>query len=481
MEFRDRETGWIWDDGYGEHVAIVREFAVDQLTPISAFLRLRPLGAHTLLESVEGDEKIARYSFVAIGEWARLLEADGQAVLVGPDGTEVSSDPLELMRKQQRWQKITVPDEVELPFVGGAVGYFGYDWVRQIERLPRRHKKRGPSWEWIWPKAVVAFDHRKQQVTVIVETARRELEQAVTRLGILIEALRQPVVLAEPQAQSLGEVVSNRDQSEFENMVEQAQGHILAGDIFQVVLSQRLSTTLRGDPFSLYRRLRHINPSPYLFYLETPRRTLAGSSPETLVRVTDGKAMNRPIAGTRPRGKTPEEDNALWEDLIHDPKERAEHVMLVDLARNDLGRVCEYGTVTVSSFMEQKVYSHVMHIESEVSGQLKPGMDALDVLKASFPAGTLTGAPKIRAMEIIEMLESEARGAYGGVVGYWSHRGDLDTCITIRTLEIEGERVSVQAGAGIVADSRPAAEYQESLNKSAAALSVLKAGEEEWL
>jgi anthranilate synthase component 1 len=224
-----------------------------------------------------------------------------------------------------------------------------------------------------------------------------------------------------------------------------------------------------------------MNPSPYLFYLETPRRVLAGSSPETLVRVEGRVAINRPIAGTRPRGRTPEEDQALWNNLIHDPKERAEHLMLVDLARNDLGRIAEYGTVKVNAFMVQEKYSHVMHIVSEVQGEVRPEFDALDVLSASFPAGTLTGAPKIRAMEIIEELEPTARGAYGGVVGYWSHRGDLDACITIRTVEIEDGMAYVQAGAGIVADSDPVVEYQESLNKAQAALDVMAQGEDEWL
>ena len=471
----------IWDDGLSERVAVVRRYAVDQLTPISAYLRLRSLGAHTLLESVQADNKIARHSFIALGEWARLLEASGQAVLVSPEGTEVADDPLDLLRKQQARQRVAVPQDEPLPFAGGAVGYFAYDWVRHLERLPRRHQSRGPLWEWVWPKAVVAFDHRSQQVTVIVETVRDQVDQGRARLEILVETLRQPLMLAEPIVRPLTPVESTSSESEFAAMVNRAKQYIVDGDIFQVVLSQRLGAKISGDSFSLYRRLRRLNPSPYLFYLETPRRTLAGSSPETLVRVEDGMAVNRPIAGTRPRGATPEEDQALWESLINDPKERAEHVMLVDLARNDLGRICEYGTVTVEEFMAQELYSHVMHIVSQVRGRLRQGVDALDVLAASFPAGTLSGAPKIRAMEIIEELEPQARGAYGGVVGYWSHRGELDACITIRTLEIEQGTAYVQAGAGIVADSDPAAEYQESLNKAAAALDVLSAGEEEWL
>jgi anthranilate synthase component 1 len=471
----------IWDDGAAEHVAIVRQYAVDQLTPISSFLRLRPLGAHTLLESVEADDKIARYSFIGLGEWARLLEANGQAVLVSPEGTEVADDPIALLRKQQQRQRIAVPEDEFLPFAGGAVGYFGYDWVRSLERLPRRHEPRGPLWEWVWPKAIVAFDHRRQEMTVLVETTRDQIEQGRARLEILVEALRQPLMLAEPNARAVTAVQSTVSEREFVDMVRQAQQYIVNGDIFQVVLSQRLGAKITGDAFSLYRRLRRVNPSPYLFYFETPRRTLAGSSPETLVRVENRTAINRPIAGTRPRGKTPEEDQTLWESLIHDPKERAEHVMLVDLARNDLGRICEYGSVTVEEFMVREMYSHVMHIVSEVRGQLRQDVDALDVLAASFPAGTLSGAPKIRAMEIIEELEPTARGAYGGVVGYWSHRGDLDACIAIRTLELEQDTAYVQAGAGIVADSDPTSEYQESLSKAAAALNVLSAGEEEWL
>ncbi len=472
----------IWDSPDCEHVAVVRNFSVDQITPISAYLRLRPFGAHTLLESVEGDDKVARYSFIGIGEWARLLEADGQAILVGPEGTEVSDDPLELLRKQQARQCIAVPDDVEWPYVGGAIGYFGYDWVRRLEKLPRTHAKRGPDWEWVWPKAVVAFDHRKQQVAVVVETSREQLEQAFTRMEILVDGMRQPVMLAEPRVRNLTPFKSNMTREAYDEMVRRAQEYIVAGDIFQVVLSQNFSTKMSGDPFSLYRKLRHVNPSPYLFYLETPRRILAGSSPEALVRVTGNIASNRPIAGTRRRGKNAEEDKQLWNELIADPKERAEHVMLVDLARNDLGRVCEYGTVNVSQFMERETYSHVMHIVSEVEGVLKPDCDALDALAACFPAGTLSGAPKIRAMEIIEELENQARGAYGGVVGYWSHGGNLDACITIRTLDVRGDEVSVQAGGGIVADSIAADEFQESVNKASAALSVLDGGgEEDWL
>lgn len=471
----------VWDNDSNSYVAVVQRYIFDQITPISAFLLLRPFGAHTLLESVEGDEKIARFSFIGIGEWARLLEADGQAVLVGPEGTQVADDPLVLLRQQAERQRVTVPDSLELPFSGGAIGYFGYEWVRRLEKLPRRHAKRGPDWEWVWPKAVVAFDHARHQLTVIVESAREQVDQAKTRLQMLVEGLRQPLMLAEPRVQRAGPVVPNLDRDHYDQMILRAKEHIVAGDVFQVVLSQSLSTDIIGDPFNLYRKLRYINPSPYLFYFETPRRTLVGASPEALVRVKNGVVSNRPIAGTRPRGKSSQEDQALWDELIHDPKERAEHVMLVDLARNDLGRVSEYGTIAVTEFMQPERYSHVMHIVSEVQGNLTPQFDALDALAASFPAGTLTGAPKIRAMELIEELEPSARGTYGGVMGYFAHSGDLDTCITIRTLDVTEGQVVVQAGGGIVADSDVDREYQESLNKASAALSVLEPGEEEWL
>lgn len=468
----------VWGAG---QVAVVRSYAVDQLTPMAAFMRLRPLGAHTLLESVEGDEKIARYSIIAVGEWARLLEADGQAVLVGPEGTEVGPDPVAMLRKQQARQRVEVPADVELPYVGGAVGYFSYDWVRHLERLPQNHPRRGPRWEWVWPREVVIFDHRRQRVTLIVEGDGENREAAYDRLTVLADALARPLAVPAPSVARTGAVQANMTEAEYREKVIRAQQYIRAGDIFQVVLSQRLFAPIVGDPLHLYRKLRRVNPSPYLFYMETPRRILAGSSPEALIRVTGRTVANRPIAGTRARGRDAAEDARLWEELIHDAKERAEHIMLVDLARNDLGRVSEYGSVRVTEYMRQELYSHVMHIVSEVQGRLRPGLDALDALAAAFPAGTLTGAPKIRAMEIIDELEPESRGAYGGVVGYWSHRGDLDACITIRTLEVDGDMVSVQAGGGVVADSRPEMEYQESLNKAGAALSTLEPAEEEWL
>lgn len=460
--------------------AAARVFPVDQDTPITAFLKLRAMGAHTLLESVEGDEKVARYSFIAIGQLARLLDQGGRAVLDGERGRLEAADPTPLLREGWRFYRAEVPADVHLPYTGGAVGYLAYDWVRSIERLPRRHPPCSPGWHWVWPHTVVAFDHRQQTLSVVAqarpEEGRGRLEARLQAVEAALSRSHQPVTSA---VRRIGPVTSNLTAERYRTMVRSARRHITAGDIFQVVLSQKLSAPVDGDAFGLYRRLRRLNPSPYLFYLETGERTLVGSSPELLVRVQDGEVATRPIAGTRPRGATPEQDAALWEDLVRDGKERAEHVMLVDLGRNDLGRVATAGSVRVTRLMERESFSHVMHMVSDVTARLKPGLDALDALRSCFPAGTLTGAPKIRAMELIDELEPESRGAYGGVVGYLSHEGALDACITIRTLEVHDGRATVQAGGGIVADSVPEAEYQESLNKARALITVLE-GEEQW-
>lgn len=474
----------VWADGTAQHLAVAQTLAADGLTPILAFHRLRRLGAHTLLESVEGDEKVARYSFIALGEWARLVEREGQAMVVEDGGVVATdADPVRLLRATAERLRVPVPSgqQVALPFVGGAVGYFGYDWIRRWERLPSRHPPVAPAWEWVWPTAVVGFDHREQAVTIIAEARRDARDEAQRRLQAILAALREPSAPSPPAARAVGPVVANQSPEAFLEAVRRAKRYIEDGDIFQVVLSQRLAAPVSGDAFDLYRRLRRVNPSPYLFYLETPRQILVGSSPEVLVKVTGKQVLTRPIAGTRPRGATSEDDARLWEELIHDPKERAEHTMLVDLARNDLGRVARYGTVTVDRLMIREAYSHVMHIVSEVRATLADGLDALDALQATFPAGTLTGAPKIRAMEIIDELEPEGRGAYGGTVGYLSHRGDLDACITIRTITVQNGVASVQAGGGVVADSVPENEYQESWNKARAGLSALEGGDAAWV
>jgi anthranilate synthase component 1 len=462
--------------------AVARAFPVDQETPITAFLKLRSLGAHTLLESVEGDEKIARFSFIAVGAVAELTADADRAVLRGDLGTLEAPDPTPLLRRGWALYRAETPPGLALPYTGGAVGYLAYDYVRTIERLPRRHRPAAPVGHWVWPHTVVAFDHRQQTLTVIAQ-AHRDQPSAVLaeRLQAVVAALSRPHQPVTTSVGRRGPVTSNLGQGRYEEMVERARRYIEAGDIFQVVLSQKLSAPVTGDPFGLYRRLRRLNPSPYLFYMETGERTLVGSSPELLVRVQGGDVFTRPIAGTRPRGETPEADERLWTDLVSDEKERAEHVMLVDLGRNDIGRVAVPGTVRVTRLMAREAYSHVMHMVSDVSGRLMPGLDALDALRACFPAGTLTGAPKIRAMEIIEELEPESRGAYGGVVGYLAHGGSLDAAITIRTLEICGGQATVQAGGGIVADSVPEREYQESLNKARALIAVLDGdGKDEW-
>ncbi len=459
-----------------------RTFPVDQETPITAFLKLRPHGAHTLLESVEGDEKIARYSFIAVGELARLTDetgVDGLAHLEGEEGSYRDPDPTRLLRYGWRQYRARVPEGLELPYTGGPVGFFAYDWVRTLERLPSRHQKVSAGWYFVWPRIVLGFDHRRQTLTIVVQGRRHGGQDPDAAIEEVVGRLRAPFGSITSSVRQMGPVVSNQTVDDYRTRVAAARAHIEAGDVFQVVLSQKLSAPVEGDPLGLYRRLRRLNPSPYLFYLETPDRTLVGASPELLVRVQGRSVATRPIAGTRPRGSRPSEDEDLWQDLVRDEKERAEHVMLVDLGRNDLGRVAVPGTVRVTRFMERELYSHVMHMVSDVEAELRPEADALDALQACFPAGTLSGAPKIRAMEIIDELEPEARGAYGGVVGYLSHDGSLDACITIRTLEVAGGMATVQAGGGIVADSDPEREYQESLNKARALLAVLD-GEEEW-
>ena len=479
MEPNDSTTLWRGD---GPHLAVVKRFTVDQLTPISAFIRLRPLGARALLESVEGDLKVARYSFIGVGAKAVLYHRDHQAVVESDQWSSVDDDPMTLLRQGNARFRVAVPPSVELPYPGGALGYFAYDWVRRLEHLPSVHAHQGPDWEWFWPQVVVAFDHHRHTVVIISEAPVDQEVEARERLQAVEAALRSSLNWPSPIVRRVSPITSNLDREQYHEMVEEARQYIYAGDIFQVVLSQRLTSAIDGDPFHLYRKLRLVNPSPYLFYFEGSHKTLVGASPEALIRVSNGSVVNRPIAGTRHRGADADEDEALWQDLMHDAKELSEHTMLVDLARNDLGRVSQYGSVAVNELMVRESYSHVMHIASEVKGRLRPEHDALDALAASFPAGTLSGAPKVRAMEIIEMLEPDARGAYGGVVGYFSHRGDLDTCIAIRTLEVAPDgQVVVQAGGGIVADSDSEKERRESFNKAAAPLSVLEANEEAWL
>jgi anthranilate synthase component 1 len=378
-----------------------------------------------------------------------------------------------------------------------VVGYFGYDLVRFIEKLPETASRdvQVPDMMMLFSDNLVVFDHVRHRLLVIAnmrveDNLRAAYADAVARIGQIVAALHQPLV--PPATEECGNGTtwrSNFTQAEHEEHVRIAKEYIAAGDIFQVVLSQRLSRETQADPFTIYRALRMLNPSPYMYFLDfssvaedehgaaaEPVR-LIGSSPEMHVRLEDGMAYLHPIAGTRWRGETPEEDNALAEDLLNDPKERAEHVMLVDLGRNDLGRVCEYGTVTVPTMMAIERYSHVMHIVSDVRGQIRPEHDAFSLLRATLPAGTLSGAPKVRAMEIIEELEGTRRGTYGGAVGYIGYDGTMDTCITIRTIAMRGQTCYLQAGGGIVADSDPTYEYNECLNKARALSTAVEQAE----
>jgi anthranilate synthase component 1 len=483
----------------GNLVPVFAELPADLDTPLSAFLRLRPGPYAFLLESVEGGEKWARYSFLGSDPLMVFTARDGQSTLRGPDGkTErlAAGNPLRTLRDLLgRFHPVAVPG---LPrFQGGAVGYLAYDVVRHVERLPATTRD-----DWGLPDAVflltdslLVFDNLRHRLLVIANahvektdpaSLDRAYDSAAVKIGMLLAKLarpaRTPPPLTLPPMEpllALGEegFTSSMDQAEFLDRVSRAKEYIAAGDAYQIVLSRRLDTRLQADPFSVYRALRTINPSPYLFFLRLGKTSIVGSSPEVLVRAEEGWVEERPIAGTRPRGATEAEDARIEAELRSDPKERAEHVMLVDLGRNDVGRVSRLGSVEVTEFMAVERYSHVMHLVSHVRGRLVPGRDAFDVLEACFPAGTVTGAPKIRSMEIIEELEPTRRGPYAGAVGYVSYSGTLDSCITIRTIVCHGDRASVQVGAGIVADSDPKAEWLETCSKARGLILALRFAE----
>ncbi len=461
-------------------VPVSRRLSADLLTPVAAYLALRRSSEHCfLLESVEGGEKIARYSFIGRNPY-RTLRSNGSGVEVRDvTGTTIfdSGDIFDAIRHfGSEYTEVRSPALPRL--TGGAVGYLGYDAVRLLENLPDelRDEIGLPAAMWSFYDTIVAFDHVKHQIVVIynmflngdsdVESEHRSAHERIDRT---VSDLRSgEVELPEPIRMDDREMESNFEREGFMAAVRSAKKFIRDGDIFQVVLSQRFAKDFEGDDFNLYRALRQVNPSPYLFYLDYGDYSIIGSSPELLVRVENGRAETLPIAGTRPRGSTPDEDRAYEDDLLSDPKERAEHVMLVDLGRNDLSRVCVEGTVKVDEFAYVERFSHVMHIVSSVSGKLADDCDAVDALKACFPAGTVSGAPKVRAMEIIESLEPSRRGIYAGAVGYLDFSGNLDTCIAIRTMVVHDGTVFVQAGAGIVADSDPSSEFEETRNKAMA-------------
>ncbi|MCP4360803.1 MAG: anthranilate synthase component I [Chloroflexi bacterium] len=485
--------------GEANLIPVYREFAADLETPVAVYLKLMDqFGPSFLLESVEGGEQVGRYSFVGVNPRG-IISLKGNMVTDGR-GNDLTTtrelndgeDILQVVRDEM--SRFVPADLPGLPrFSGGAVGYLGYDVVHFFERLPDTADPTLdiPDAIFLLADTLVVFDHARHRL-LILSNARvnGDVEAAYVEAIQMIERVSERLLRPLPAIPHLRyrfqhnghgrTLTSNMEQPQYEAMVAQAKEYIAAGDIFQVVLSQRFSRQTSAHPFAIYRALRMLNPSPYMFYFDFGRLDLQviGASPEIHVRLEDGLATVRPIAGTRPRGKTPAEDKALEKELLADPKERAEHIMLVDLGRNDIGRVSEYGSVKVSDLMTIERYSHVMHIVSHVTGQIKPDMDAFDLMQATFPAGTVSGAPKVRAMEIIEELEGERRGLYAGAVGYFSYDGSMDTCIAIRTMVMQEDKLYVQAGAGIVADSVPAHEYQECFNKANALLTAVGKAEQ---
>jgi anthranilate synthase component 1 len=474
----------------GNLVPIWSEVLADFDTPVSALKKIESGDYAFLLESVEGGEKWGRYSFLGTEPSVVFMSKGANIEIIENGKREIhEGNPIDSLRQLlSRYRPVVSPD---LPrFHGGAVGYFGYDIVRFIEKLPEIGRDELELWDSVFmiTDSVLVFDNINHKIKIISNAyvsdhrdPKGAYTKAVEKIEAIIEKLRSPVSLYKADKKKMGgvEFKSNFKPEEFMEAVEKTKEYIQAGDIIQAVISQRWRTRLEVSPFDLYRALRVLNPSPYMFYIKTGDDFLVGSSPEVMVRVEGDRIETRPIAGTRPRGIDEKEDVRLEEELLSDPKERAEHIMLVDLARNDMGRVAEIGTVKVNELMGVEKYSHVMHIVSNVIARLKSEKDAFDVIMATFPAGTLSGAPKVRAMEIIEEMEPSRRGVYGGAVGYFSFSGNMDTCITIRTFVIKGDEIFIQAGAGIVADSDPEREYNETVNKVKAltrAVEIAKAG-----
>ena len=481
----------------GNTVPVYRPILADMETPVSAFYKLMPDNYAFLLESVEGGENVARYSFLG-SQPSMLFQSKGHQVTIeylakGETVSQEHEDPLKALEEvMQNYQPVDIEG---LPqFHGGAVGYMSYDMVRFVEELPddTEDEMQLPDCFFMIAETILVFDHVNHQIKVVANAhidgdVDAAYADAVAKIEALVEKLtatsdthlkgnrddrsgRRSEIVSDPQ--------SNFTKAAYEDAVLRAKEYIAAGDIIQVVPSQRFSRPVSVDPFDVYRALRVVNPSPYMFYLKLDSFDIVGASPEMMVRVEDGIVQTVPIAGTCPRGKTSEEDRELEQTLLADPKERAEHVMLVDLGRNDLGRVCEYHTVEVTDLMIVERFSHVMHIVSHVIGKLRENLTAFDVIRACLPAGTLSGAPKIRAMEIIDELEPTRRATYGGAVGYFSFSGSADTAITIRTAVIKNGTAYVQAGGGVVADSVPETEYYETVNKAKAMFRAIELAEQ---
>jgi len=490
---------------HGNLIPVTRRLLADFETPLSAYRKIRGDGESFLFESVEGGEHLGRYSFVGCNPRAIIRQTGNQVEVLENDkvverftvarqggqneGSPQVKDGLEVVEKiLKRYRPVSLPS---LPrFTGGAVGFIGYEFIHDVEPVvprPSRDELRTPTMYFLLADELLIFDRVSQTITVLVNaiidegtTPARAHENAVAEIERLVSRLEQPCeyypITVPPEVPSIP-FESNVPREKFFANVLQAKNYITAGDIIQVVGSQRFSTPVKATPLDIYRGARSINPSPYMFLLELDGFSLVGASPEIHVRCENRKVEIRPIAGTRPRGKTPEQDLANEKELLNDPKERAEHVMLVDLARNDLGRVCDYGSVKVKDLMVVERYSHVMHIVSQVEGRLSAEKTPYDLMRATFPAGTLSGAPKVRAMQIISELEQVQRGPYGGCVGYFSFNGNLDCCITIRTALIKDGKAYVQAGGGWVNDSTPEGEYQETVNKAKAMLKAVALAE----
>lgn len=487
-------------------VPVYRRLSSDSLTPVTAFHKIDSGRCSCLFESVVGGEKVGRYSFLATEPFLeieaygdRVTVNDYSAVSAGGTPTLVSrqfpcENPLdELRRRVEAIRTVHLPELP--PFCSGAIGYAGYDTVRYFEHLPDAPEDdRGlPDMAFAFYDQMVVFDNASKTVTVVAmakipkgageATLREAYDDAARRIDRLVEMLASqrgsvhPWDIMTPKKCSVP-LKSNIEKEDFKSAVEKCVDYIRAGDIFQVVISQRFEVPIKSHPFDIYRMLRVVNPSPFMFYVRTPSVTLVGSSPEVMARVVDGVLTVRPLAGTRRRGETEAEDRRLSEQLLADPKERAEHVMLVDLGRNDVGRVCQYGSVELSDVMVVERYSHVMHITSNVNGKLNEGKTAFDAMAACLPAGTVSGAPKVRAMEIIDEVEPHRRGPYAGAVGYFDFSGNMDTCIALRTIVIQGDKAYVQAGAGIVADSDPQSEWEETVNKARGLLVAIQMAEE---
>lgn len=468
-----------------QRVPIYKVIAADLLTPVSAYLKLRRLSPHSfLLESAQGGESVGRYSFLGASPCAVLRARDGTIELERQGEREtVRTGFIEAMREMARERRNRSVKGLP-PFTSGAVGYIGYDAVRWFEEIPGRHGSSGDDLAaMMYFDEVLAFDHLRQQLWIVVNVRASELQsdfdgsvtKARSRIEELEELLESPLDAAPLSLDETSVEVSERSpKEEYCRAVERAREYILAGDIFQVVLSQQMTARFENDPFQLYRALRVINPSPYMFHLALGGMAICGASPEMLVKCSGSTIHYRPIAGTRPRGADEAADRALEAELRSDEKERAEHVMLVDLGRNDVGKVAAYGSVRVDEFMTVERYSHVMHLVSAISAKLRDGADCFDALAACFPAGTVSGAPKVRAMEIIDELEPCSRGVYSGTVLYTDDSGNLDSCIAIRTFFVKDGKAYVQAGAGIVADSVPEREYEECRNKARVLIRALE-------